>query len=85
VGIFAKEVFKMSNYRKALKTRTQYALSIGLTDWTARIALYRQYNHGWQKTAAGFEHLFARRVPGSMFISLITAPISVPFEMAKMA
>jgi len=38
-----------------------------------------------KKINGGVEHGFIRRIPGTVFISLLTAPLSIPFELAKNA
>lgn len=85
IGIFFRETLKMDNFKLALKTRSQYAFTIGTTDLAARIALFRYFNSGWQRPFAGFEYAFQRKIPGTMIMSLLTAPISIPLEMARMA
>ena len=85
VGIFFRETFKLENFRLAMKNRSQYAMTIGATDLAARIALFRYINSGWQRPFAGFEYAFHRKIPGTIIISLLTAPISIPFEMTRMA
>jgi solute carrier family 25 oxoglutarate transporter 11 len=85
VGIFAKETLKLENFRLALRTRSQYALTLGATDIAARIALFRYINSGWQKPFAGFEYAFQRKIPGTMLIAFLTAPLGIPFEMTRMA
>lgn len=85
VGIFARETMKLENFKLALRTRSQYALTIGATDIAARVALFRYINSGWQRPFAGFEYAFQRKIPGTILISLLTAPIGIPLEMARMA
>jgi len=45
--IFGKTVFQMENFKRMLKSRSQYALAIGSTDIAARIAIFRFLNNGW--------------------------------------
>lgn len=85
LGIFTKSVFQMDNFKKALKNRNQYGLSIGLTDIASRVACFRWVNGGWQRQWGGFEYNLFRKIPGALFTAAFTAPISVPFEMARMA
>ena len=83
----------MDNYKKMLKTRTQYATCIGkfinikpkgTFDLGVRLAAFRWINAGWQRPYGGFEFNFIRKIPGSIFVAALTAPFSVPFEMARM-
>ncbi len=53
--LFGRAVFKMENFRAMMRSRSQYALAIGLTDISARVALFRQFNNGWQKPFASFD------------------------------
>lgn len=85
VGIFARETLKLENFRLALRTRSQYAFAVGATDIAARIAMFRYFNSGWQRPFAGFEYAFQRKIPGCMLLSLLTAPLGIPLEMARMA
>lgn len=75
----------MENFKKSMKTRTQYALCAGGIDWGSRIAAYRWINNGWQSSWGSFEYAFPRKVPGTMFISALTCWVGVPFEVARMA
>jgi len=81
---FTKEVLKMENYTRSLKNRTQYASCIGLFDVSSKIAAWRWINGGWQKAFGGFEFNHVRKILPSVFISFLTAPISIPFEMARL-
>lgn len=36
-------------------------------------------------TWGGFEYGFPRKIPGALFAAAVTAPIGVPFEIARMA
>jgi len=45
--LFGRAVFKMENFRAMMRSRSQYALAIGLTDISTRIAMFRQFNNGW--------------------------------------
>ncbi|EGR29516.1 oxoglutarate malate translocator protein, putative [Ichthyophthirius multifiliis] len=84
-GVFLKEVFKLKNYQKSVVNRSMYALCSGTFDWGARLAAFRWVNNGWQRPFAGFEYNFIRKIPGSIFAALLTAPIGIPFEMARYA
>ncbi len=75
----------MENFKRMLKSRSQYALAIGSTDIAARIAIFRYLNNGWQKPFGSFEFLFMRKIPTTMLAAILTAPISIPFELARMA
>lgn len=74
----------MENYKRAIKNRNQYALTSGTLDIGLRLAAFRWVNNGWQRPYGGFETNHVRKLPGSIFASLITAPLSIPFEMARM-
>lgn len=74
----------MDNYKLALKNRWQYATCIGLFDTTARLSFFRYVNGGWQRPFGGFEFNWFRKMPGAMAVAALTAPISVPFEIARM-
>jgi solute carrier family 25 (mitochondrial oxoglutarate transporter), member 11 len=76
---------KLENFRLAMKTRSQYALCIGSTDIAARVSLFRYFNNGWQRPWGGFEYTFVRKIPGTLLMSALSAPISIPFELARMA
>ena len=75
----------MENFKKMLKSRNQYALTIGCTDIAARLAVWRYAVGGWSRPFGSFDYAFKRKIPGALFASIITAPISVPFEIARMA
>jgi solute carrier family 25 oxoglutarate transporter 11 len=45
----------------------------------------RYLNNGWQKPFGSFEFLFMRKIPTSMLAALVSAPVSVPFELARIA
>lgn len=60
-------------------------MSIGTFDWGARLAAFRWVNSGWQLTFGGFEFNVTRKIPTAIFAAGITAPLSVPFEIARMA
>ena len=75
----------MENFKRMLKSRSQYALAIGSTDIAARIAIFRFLNNGWQKPFGSFEFLFMRKIPTTMLAAILTAPISIPFELTRMA
>lgn len=42
-------------------------------------------NNGWQKPFGSFEFLFMRKIPTTVFAALISAPVSVPFELTRIA
>lgn len=68
-----------------MRSRSQYALAIGLTDIPARVTAFRYFNNGWQKPFGSFEFLFMRKIPTTLLAALFTAPVGVPFELARMA
>jgi hypothetical protein len=37
----------MDQFKKMMKTRSQYAFSMGVTDVAARVAVFRYANNGW--------------------------------------
>jgi solute carrier family 25 oxoglutarate transporter 11 len=74
----------MDNFKLALKTRSQYAVSIGLGDIAVRIATYRWLMNGWQRYFGGFESNHIRKIPGAVLSALLTSPFSVPLEIARM-
>lgn len=76
---------KLENFKLAVKTRSQYAFFIGSFDIASRVALFRYFNSGWQRPFGGFEYSFMRKIPGTLVMSLLTAPLSIPFEVARMA
>jgi len=75
----------MENYKLSLKNRSQYALAIGTFDISSRVAAWRWLNGGWQKAFGGFEINSVRKLPSSLLTALISAPVSIPFELARMA
>ena len=75
----------MDNFKKSMRTRAQYAMFSGGVDWAARLALFRFVNNGWQATWGSFDHGFPRKIPGSILAAAISAPLGVPFEIARMA
>ncbi|CAD8135376.1 unnamed protein product [Paramecium octaurelia] len=82
---FSKATINLENFKRSMGTRMQFAFASGGIDWALRLAAFRAVNHGWQRTWGTFEYGFLRKVPGTMFISLLTAPIGIPFEVARMA
>lgn len=85
LGIFTRETLKLENFRRGVKNRFQYGVTIGATDIAARVALFRWANQGWQLPWGGFEYNFMRKIPGTFFAALVSAPVSIPFELARMA
>lgn len=85
ISHFAREVVRTDYFKQNMRTRAQYAFAIGMTDMAARISAFRWINNGWQKPSMMLEINFARKIPGTIFIAALTAPISVPFEYAKIA
>jgi len=59
-------------------------IPLGSFDIAARVAAFRWANNGWSRPYAGFEYNFLRKIPGTVMISLLTAPLSIPFEVARM-
>jgi solute carrier family 25 (mitochondrial oxoglutarate transporter), member 11 len=47
--------------------------------------LFRYSVGGWGRPFGAFDYAFKRKIPGALFAAAITAPISVPFEVARMA
>ncbi len=45
----------------------------------------REFVGGWGRPFGSFDYSFKRKIPGALFTALITAPVSVPFEIARMA
>jgi len=60
-------------------------LTIGSFDIASRVAIWRWSAGGWQRNFGGFEPNSLRKVPSGLFAALITAPVSIPFEMARIA
>ena len=84
-SIIAKEAYKLDFFKQNMRVRVPYAVCMGLTDIASRVSAYRWVSSGWQRPAMGLELNFFRRIPGSLFIAALTAPVSVPFEYARIA
>ena len=84
-GIFLRETMKMPSFKRAMLNRGQYSLAIGSTDIAARIYTFRYLNNGWQKPFGAFEFQFLRKLPGTILGALVSAPVGVPFELARLA
>jgi hypothetical protein len=80
---FGKAVVNLENFKRSAATRLQYAFVSGGIDWALRLATFRAINHGWQRTWGTFEYGFVRKIPGSMFMAALSAPIGIPFEVAR--
>ena len=65
--------------------RRQIALYGAFFDMGMKLALFRQFNSGWQINFGGFEYSFYRKIP-TMFASfLVASPFAVAGEMAHRA
>jgi len=65
--------------------RLQYAVMQGSLDTAVKVALYRQFNNGWQNNFGGFDYGFHRKIPTTAAAALLSAPLSIAVEMAKNA
>lgn len=74
----------MDNYRLALKNRWQYAFAMGTFSTAPTYAFFRWINGGWERPFGGFEYNILRKIPGAIVTAAVTAPLSVPFEIARM-
>lgn len=54
---FTQATLSLDNFRRSMRTRAQYAVTIGAIDWGSRIAAYRYFNNGWQSNLSLFSIL----------------------------
>lgn len=84
-AIAIKETMKLENYVQGWKSRAQYAFAVGSLDIAMKVALYRQFNSGWQNNFGGVDYGYHRKIPTSAVAFALSAPLSVAVEMAKNA
>jgi solute carrier family 25 oxoglutarate transporter 11 len=75
----------LPNYLRGWHNRLQYVAAVGSLDIAMKVALYRQFNNGWQNNFAGFDYGFHRKIPTTAVAALLSAPLSIAVEMAKNA
>jgi solute carrier family 25 oxoglutarate transporter 11 len=80
-----KETMKLENYVKGWSSRMQYAFAVGSFDIAAKVALYRQFNSGWQNNFGGVDYGFHRKIPTTAVAAALASPLAVAVEMAKNA
>ncbi len=54
-------------------------------DIGAKVALFRQFNSGWQNHFAGFEFYFYRKIPTVLGAMILSSPFAIAIEMAQRA
>lgn len=60
----------------------QMAGAVSAFDIGMKVALFRQFNSGWQNNFGSFEFYFYRKIPTTLFAMIFAAPTSVATEMA---
>lgn len=75
----------LENYTKGWKSRAQYALAAAGLDVGAKVAMYREFNSGWQNNFGGVDYGFHRKIPTTAVAFALSSPFSVAIEMAKNA
>lgn len=63
----------------------QYAVSGAFFDIGLKIAVFRQFNSGWQSNFGSVEWNLYRRIPTTIGAFLVTSPFGVALDMAQRA
>lgn len=80
-----KSVTSLDSFNKGKKDVRQLALYGSVFDMGLKLAVFRQFNSGWQSNFGGVEYSYYRKIPTIFASFLVTSPFAVAGEMALRA
>lgn len=78
-------VTNLQSFNKAMKDSRQLALFGAFFDIGLKLAVYRQFNSGWQANFGGFDYNAYRKIPTTLAAFIVTSPFAVAGDMALRA
>lgn len=80
-----KSTRNLESFNKGLKDARQLAIYGAFFDIGLKIAVFRQFNSGWQSNFGGFEYSYYRKIVTIFGAMLVTSPFGVAGDMALRA
>ena len=78
-------VTSLESFNKGRKDVRQLALYGAVFDMGLKLAVFRQFNSGWQSNFGGVEYSYYRKIPTIFASFLVTSPFAVAGDMALRA
>lgn len=70
-------VVNLESFNKSMKDGRQIALFGAFFDMGLKIAVYRQFNSGWQSNFGGFDYNLFRKMPTAFAAFVVSSPFAV--------
>lgn len=80
-----KSVTNLQSYRRGRSDARQLALFGAFFDMGLKLALFRQFNSGWQSNFGGFDYSIYRKFPTFFACFLVSSPFAVLGDMTRRA
>lgn len=85
IGRWYKAVTSLESFSKGLKDVRHLTLYGAFFDMGLKLAVFRQFNSGWQSNFGGFDYNLYRKIPTTFAAALVSAPFGVIGDMALRA
>jgi hypothetical protein len=83
--IWFNAVLNLDSYKKGIKEARQLAIFGSFFDIGLKLAVWRQFNSGWQVNFNAVEHAWYRKIPTTAAAFIVTSPFAVVGEMVLRA